>query len=731
MSWLQQHASEVYQGILEADRAGLQRNHGHGPALAQVYNHIILPLANLRDKQTQVKWGIYDFEHRFGRKPEGMWLAETAVDTETLEVLADNDIRFTILAPRQARSIKPLHDGVWTDVSAENIDTRRAYLCKLPSGKSISLFFYDGRISEEVAFKRLLDSGEKFSSALMSGFGETFEEAALVHIATDGESYGHHHKHGDMALAYAQELILKHEDITLINYGYFLDLHPPKWEVKIREQSSWSCAHGIERWRADCGCNTGGNPSWNQAWRGPLRDALQELSHRAWEIYAHEIKTYAEDPVALRDDYIRIVLERGEASVNRFMLRHCGKILDKSSRTRFLRLLEMQRHSQLMFTSCGWFFDEVSGIETVQILRYADRVVQLVESETGISLLKDFMLKLHQVPSNLPEYKNAAILYEKEVSPFRLTLGKVGMHYAVASLFADDPESMEICNYRAESEVYERLEAGALKLAVGKTRIESNITFSERLFYFAALYLGQNHIIGNSASVMSDTEFHRMKHEITEAFSESRMADVIGIMQRYFGPDKFSLSNLIRDEQRKILEHIIDRDLHQAEDSYKKIYNRNYNSMMVLQQAALPIPKLLLSNLSTVINNELRSFFQGNILYPARLEKLAREALKWQVEIDRENIAFAANTKMYSLIKELHTRYEDHRFLQMLNRVFSVLHELGIDINLWQIQNEYFNINQHLFDPDAGTCIVVNESNKEWINSFRKLGLHIGVNPLI
>ena len=287
LSWMETEAPQVLQGIIEGDKLSRERRHGHGNALAQVYNHLIMPLASERDKHTQVLWGIADFRRRFGHDPEGMWLPETAVDLASLEALAAAGIRFTILSPAQAKRWRKLGDNGDKDWPAANggIDPSRAYLCRLPSGKSISLFFYDGNVSRNVAFDRLLDRGEKFLERLREGFDDSRPHAQLMHIATDGESYGHHHPHGDMALAYVHFKINGDPDIKLTNYGEFLELHPPEWEVEIHENSSWSCGHGIERWRSNCGCGMG--RGWHQEWRGPLRQALDDTQTPAGPCFRH------------------------------------------------------------------------------------------------------------------------------------------------------------------------------------------------------------------------------------------------------------------------------------------------------------------------------------------------------------------------------------------------------------------------------------------------------------
>ncbi|MCU0562302.1 MAG: malto-oligosyltrehalose trehalohydrolase, partial [Desulfobacterales bacterium] len=369
LTWLERHAPAVYVAILDADRESRARFSGHGAAIAQAYNHIIMPLANRRDKETQVRWGLRDFERRFGRPPEGMWLPETAADLATLEILAAHGIAFTILSPRQARRVRRHGAGDWQEVGGGRIDPSRPYRVALPSGRSLTLFFYDDPISRAVAFEGLLADGLRFADRLMDGFDETRQDSQLVHIATDGESYGHHFHKGNMALAAALDAIGDRQPARLTVYGEYLERHPPEWEVEIHENSSWSCVHGIERWRSDCGCNSGGRPGWRQAWRAPLREALDWLRDALCPAYEEAMAPLGLDPWGARDAYIGVIHDRETASVDAFFAAQCGRPLTPDEKIRALQLLELQRHALLMYTSCGWFFDELSGLETVQVIQ--------------------------------------------------------------------------------------------------------------------------------------------------------------------------------------------------------------------------------------------------------------------------------------------------------------------------------------------------------------------------
>ena len=425
---------EVYAEILKADKLSMENFSGHGSALAQVYNHMIMPLANRRDKYTQAYWGIKDFRARFKREPEGMWLPETAVDTETLEVLAELGIKFTVLAPRQAKRVKKAIKGSrWKELTGEAVDPNMPYLCQLPSGRSISIFFYNGEISQELGFGHLLDNGESFAKRLSGAFPQDNRTSALVHIATDGESYGHHHKHGDMALSYCIHHLESEGLARLTNYGEYLEKFPPDHLVEIHDNSSWSCVHGIERWRADCGCSTGGYPAWNQQWRAPLRAALDNLRDAFAPMFEQEASQYLKDPWAARNEYIEVINDRSPENVDRFFGEQAKKELSRDEKIRALKLLGMQRGAQLMYTSCGWFFDEVSGIETVQVMQYASRAIQLAQETSGILLEQDFERGLEAAPSNLHE--NARAVYNMYAKPARVDLLRVGAHHAISSLF--------------------------------------------------------------------------------------------------------------------------------------------------------------------------------------------------------------------------------------------------------------------------------------------------------
>ncbi|MBI3323445.1 MAG: DUF3536 domain-containing protein [Candidatus Omnitrophica bacterium] len=414
LSWLERKRPQVYQGILEQDRESRQRFSGHGSAIAQVYNHMILPLANRRDRVTQVIWGMRDFERRFGRKPEGMWLPETAVDLETLEILADQGISFTILAPHQAARVRAPGGG-WRDAGDGQVDTTRAYAAPLPSGRGINLFFYHGRISRAVSFEGLLRDGRQLAHRLEGALSAGPPGPQLVHIASDGENYGHHHPSGEKALAACLQALEAEGTARLTNYGEFLAAHPPAQEAQILEKSSWSCTHGIDRWWSDCGCRTGKHPHWNQAWRTPLRNALDWLRDAVAPLYEAKAGELLRDPWAARDRYIDVVLDRSAESAAGFFREQAARPLAEPERLAALKLLELQRSAMLMYTSCGWFFDDIAGIEAVQVLQYAGRAIQLGEELFAQPLEPRFLEILGAARSNAHGHDDGRRVWERSV----------------------------------------------------------------------------------------------------------------------------------------------------------------------------------------------------------------------------------------------------------------------------------------------------------------------------
>jgi alpha-amylase/alpha-mannosidase (GH57 family) len=588
-AWLERYRPDVYAKIIDADRASVEAR-GHGNACGQVFNHMIMPLATRRDKVTQVRWGIEDFRERFGREPEGMWLPETAVDTESLEVLAEAGIKFTILAPHQAHRVRPLESEAWEDVSG-GIDPSRAYLWRGPRGLTLAIFFYDGHISRAIAFERLLERAENLVGWLNAAFSDARTWPQLVHCATDGETYGHHSRFGEMALAAAVQQIEAEGPAILTNYAAFLEANPPTHEVEIREQTSWSCAHGIERWRGDCGCRTRGD--WHQRWRAPLREALDWLRDQIDSFFEARASAHLKDPWAARDDYARVVLDRSPERLDAFFASHAHGQLDTAARVEARRLLELERNRMLMYTSCGWFFDEISAIEPVQILRYAAMALQYLNDLGGGRLEDEFVRRLGAAPSNLPEMRDGAEVYRRLIGPTAVNLSRVVTHYAITGLLDEYPADTRIYAYRVERLDAARETSDGTTLVVAHVRVSSNMTGETREMVYALAYFGGHDFSCGVRAWDDQATYDALKADLLARCARQSMADLVRGLDEYFPGGLSSLSHLFLDERRRVLANVIRATLERYEETYRKIWEENRKLVHYLRDADAPIPDAL------------------------------------------------------------------------------------------------------------------------------------------
>jgi alpha-amylase/alpha-mannosidase (GH57 family) len=648
LAWMEDASPATHADIIEADRRSMARFGGHGSAMAQVYNHVIMPLASERDQRTQIRWGIQDFRRRFGRDPEGMWLAEAAANDTTLDLLAQHGIAFTVLAPDQAARVRREGTSAWQDVRGGRVDPTMPYRVNLPSGRSIVVFFYDGPISRAVAFEGLLESGERFSSRLLQGFNGR-AGAQLVHIATDGESYGHHHRHGEMALADALERLLQREDLRLTNYAQFLALHPPTHEAEIVQNSSWSCIHGIERWRSDCGCTTG-EPGRHQRWRGPLRDSLDWLNDhlgRWYEAAASELFT---DPWAARDDYIDVVLDRSPATIDAFLERHSPHRLGTTARRRAIQLLEVQRHALLMYTSCGWFFEELSRPEPMQVLRYAARAIQLAQDVLGLQrtqveggrfLEEAFLDRLAAAESNDPRYGDGRGIYEQDVRPAVTDLAQVGAHFAISSLTWNYGEAERIGAYEVVRDDYQLREAGRAKMAYGRLTVRSVVDMTEVRTEFGVVHLGDHNVACGVRARGDDDAYHALRDDLERHFEVADFPEVIRAIDDHLGSHAYSLRTLFRDEQHRILDTLLATTIDETEAIYRGTYRTRAPLMRFLTDIGATVPRPLQRAAEIVLNAELRDAVASTNVDPQHVRALLAEAERFDVPLDSAGLAHA------------------------------------------------------------------------------------------
>ncbi len=600
LSWLEEKSPLIYQKVIEADREGLKR-FGHGNAMAQVYNHIIMPLANERDKETEVFWGIADFDKRFHRKPDAMWLPETAVNYPTLQVLAKYGMQYLILSPFQALRVRPFGGKKWADVSQGRIDPTQPYRCFIrdASGKKrtdhfIDIFFYEGMISRDVSFGDLLRDGNAFCEQFARAYQPSKKKPQLIHIATDGETYGHHKKFGDMALAYALKEGLPSREFEIINYGAFLKRVPPVYEVEIDEGpkgkgTSWSCMHGVGRWKEDCGCSTGGRGGWNQKWRKPLREALDFLRDELASLYEKEGEKIFRDVWEARNGYIEVILDRSPQGVRRFLETFATKTLDEKGRIKGLRLLEMERHALLMYTSCGWFFADLSGLETVQILKYASRAIQLAEELTGQGVEEKFVEYLSRAKSNLPEMGDGKQVYQTLVKPSSVTLEKVVNHFAVSSFFAGEEKERKIFSYRTEVLKYEKMKRDDRLLVLGQVRVTSEIISETKEFLFGLIPSTKDIFRTWVSEYDGGILFNTLREKGTETLEKGE-EEMEKTLTSLLGNRIFTLRDVLKEEKQAIFQKLIEKDLKEYLKIYAELYDRSKQTVEALAREGFEIP---------------------------------------------------------------------------------------------------------------------------------------------
>lgn len=704
LSWMEKFAPHTYERIIKADIESIAEHDGHGNAMAQVYNHIIMPLANERDKQTQVKWGIRDFEYRFGRKPEGMWLAETAVDDDTLRVLEENGIKFTVLSPYQALKIRKEGAKDWQDVSWGNIDPARSYRYYIKSapGKFIDLFFYDGAISRSVAFDELLKDGNKFIKRLKEGVSDLRDYPQLINIATDGESYGHHTKFGDMALAYVLQIKAKDEGFTITNYAEYLDKYKSDYEADIKQASSWSCFHGVGRWKEDCGCSTGGHPGWNQKWRKPLREALDYLRDELSKIYETEGVKYFTNPWEVRNNYISVILDRGSHTVNKFQRENFLPDLTDNQKVKAMELLEIQRQALLMYTSCGWFFSEISGIETVQIMKYAARAMQLAASFTKKDLEKHFLELLSEAKSNIAEYGTGKDIFERFVKPSIITMKQIASLWAVSSLYQDFEDEEYVYCYKVTKHDYQRVQKGNSSFVVGHIEVQSKITLQKSNLMFALMQYSAGDFHCAIKEFSDENEYANMKAELIKTFLLNPLTEIIRALDEFFGKEYFTLKDIFIEERRKILQILLKGKMQKFARTYEEMYEEGKGSIYHMQNLGLAIPDEFKISAGYALSRKFNDLIMhsGGFVEPGITQQatdINYEAKKMGIKLDKTISNNIFSKKIIQNLNRLTYGLEIQQ-AEVLLELFDYAQKLELEIDISEAQNTYFTKIYHRID---------------------------------
>lgn len=691
LSWLEFNEPGVYEQILEADRISCAERHGHGNAVAQVYNHIILPLANDRDKETQIYWGVEDFRMRFQRDPEGMWLAETAVDYTSLELLVHYGIKFTVLAPHQALRVRRIGSEEWIDVSKGSIDTRYPYRCHLPNGQSIILFFYNGSIAQEIAFQGLLKNGDMFYRRLVESFGpESAEAPQLVHVATDGESYGHHHKFGDMALAYVLHQIRNEKSFQSINYASYLTTAPIQFEVQIAEDTSWSCMHGVERWRSNCGCGSELKPGYSQAWRTPLRMHLNWLRDTLDGVYEQHARDCFQHPWDARNDYIALMTKRDAENLKRFFDLHLRGDFSPAERTRALTLLEMAKFVQFMFTSCGWFFSDVSGIETQQILEYAYRAVELSEEFHTGDLQCEFFNRMQEIKSNQKSYRDGAAIVKRLIKKDQLRSERLVATVTMRSLFEPYDKFQEFYGTQFTYEDYHTTSYDSHTMAVGSVALQSQATLESSHFYFLVLHLGGNDVSCGVAPMPDMSEYTRITKAFLRIYSQEPLKDVIDKIESHFDSKLFTLSHLFEDDQRFLIQRIAQKSFEEYEGFFTQYVQSQRKLMEYARTQKSQMANAYRGLLSFLIHLELEA-----LLYPSqepaerKIERILEEATQWNVRYDKNLMSRVVSRRIEYTLERLF-RQPSIENVYMVEEKMALMSYICNDLDKWNIQTIFY-----------------------------------------
>ena len=595
MQWMRRRLGRTAERIVEADKLSVHLRGGHGNAIAQVYNHVIMPLATPTEKDLQVYWGIRDFRQHFGRDPEGMWLAETACNYATLEVLVKHGIKFTILAPDQAFRVRPIRKGgkpaPWVDVSDGSIDTTRPYRIFMVSSEGeklphryIDVFFFDRPLSTEMSFSHLLTNADQFGQHLLRAVRPD-RPNQLINVATDGETFGWHEPFADMCLAYFFEHTAKQIQIEFTNYPRYLEMFHPEYEVQLKAGgeglgTSWSCVHGVDRWRENCGCSTDSPAWWQQKWRKPLREAFDLLRDRVEKIYQDRLADWCTDLGAMRREYIDVILDRREEVVNAFFGRHLKPDAPSEVRTTALALLESLHNSLLSFSSCAWFFGEVSRLEPVQSMKYALRAIQLASPYTGEDLSRLVTDKLKEARSNIPELGDGKKIFHNLVEPAYYSMEKVVSSYAIC-LLTVGRANLPVYNYRV-AELDSRSIPDKYPSQVGLLRLQCRVMLCEKLYAFHVTRFTVKDVRCYVKEMQDRQEYERL----LESLEGSEKSNLPAI----FGSNYLSWHDMIPEVGGELMRTLFDEKLSGLREQFDHMFDDNKDLFDAYVAAGLELP---------------------------------------------------------------------------------------------------------------------------------------------
>lgn len=696
LSWMEVNHPRTYARILDGDWRSVVRR-GHGNALAQAYNHMILPLANERDRRTQIHWGLADFRHRFGREPEGMWLPETAADQATIDTLIDARVRFTVLAPRQAARVRH-QGGEWSDVGRE-IDTGRPYRIAHSdgSGRSMAVFFYDGALAQAMAFDPAMADAGVLADRIARAEG-----TGLISTALDGETFGHHHHFGELGLAYALEVGLAERGLQTTNYGAYLAQHPPVDEVELvgGEGTSWSCVHGVGRWTRDCGCSTDALPGWNQEWRAPLRAALDIVREAAIDGFEGRGSELLRDPWTARDDYVRVRL--GDATMAEFMDRHAHRNLSDDQKVDLRGLLEAQRHAMVMYTSCGWFFADVSGIETVYVLRSAARVLRLLRAAGCAAPTDEVLAVLDEAKSNKPEVGTGVDVWRDQVARAEVTPRRIAEHVALIGHVRPLKPVRQGIGHVVEV-TDQRLEArGRIALETAQVRVQSLSTGRRTAFAVAAVHLGGLDFHGVALPYPGDDAFAAATERVWAAFPTIPVARLLRLVAEVFDTDEaqseeFDLESLLPGGHQEVVAAVFSDLTGRFHEQYSRLYHDHRRILEMLTAAGFGLPRDLRAaaelTLSAELEQQLGAVVESlggspvlDVTAFQAIRETTRLARTQGYRLDLEPVAEALSIAVCHATEAALAAPDDPSCAAAVSRWLALCGDLGVDIDVTRAQ---------------------------------------------
>ena len=779
-AWMQEHAPEVCQNIIEADRQSCQKHHGHGNAIAQVYNHVMIPLANTRDKITQIIWGLREFQRRFGRAAESIWLAETGINEETVNCLIEQGIKYVILSPTQAECVRKIGEEEWWDVSNNTIDTTQPYRLfkkeymprngasaqntanaekneedawpdddadgdgveeRYLSDQFIDVFFYDGNLSSEISFNHLLRDVNVFAQRIQSLAASSTVSHPLIHMATDGEIYGHHEAFGDMSLAALLTKKLPSLQIEATNYGQYLAMFPPTMQVELKpgnngEGTSWSCSHGVGRWYRDCGCAVDSPAGWNQKWRTPLREGFDRLRDALADVFEQQGRSLLRDPWAARNDYIECLLDPSENTIRAFLDRHASHPLNDEEQSLALRLLEAQKYSLFTYTSCAWFFNDVSGLEPVQNMRYAARALQLMDGLIAQDVEASMLEAFSRAISNMPQYGTGKTMYLNYVKPDVYTPERAVNQLLLTTLVHQKPSArtsakhpLKRLNGRQEHAVHiyalrglqvvswqelagQAAAASAEDAAAEEQRapivssqwfsgvfeVKDTITRQMWRILFTTFSEDNDHPVAYLKHVSHNEEPEHFFAAVTQQMKEQANADSAAVVRllEQWSFSRYTLNDFYHDDREQIFSNALNEYANHVEDHIETVYKESVELLDSLTKASLRVPARLQASVEFALT--YHAMIEMERLYSKAVGEYSPAFLQAALEkVQRLSEAHRLSLDMPLLRKRLADAL--CQFIARLSRRFLELRRAGhhsLELKIWEdflgLLRETFNL---------------------------------------